>query len=143
MNTPVKMESFSEEVDKSVMEFWKYCQKSRLVFNLGIRLTVIQEQVDTDEVNGNKSWVCIVFPRKSFCCCYHTQHSSEIAICLKYNWCLMISKVVICMFRQNIRVHFYVFTSKLHNLLTRLWHKQQGHTYVKVGWVWLMVIISL
>ena len=55
MNTPVKMESFSEEVDKSVMEFWKYCQKSRLVFNLGIRLTVIQEQVDTDEVNGNKS----------------------------------------------------------------------------------------
>ena len=143
MNTPVKMESFSEEVDKSVMEFWKYCQKSRLVFNLGIRLTVIQEQVDTDEVNGNKSWVCIVFPRKSFCCCYHAQHSSEIAICLKHNWCLMISKVVICMFRQNIRVHFYVFTSKLHNLLTRLWNKQQGHTYVKVRWVWLMVIISL
>ena len=39
------LESFSEEVDKSFMEFLKFCQKSRLVFDLGIRLTVIQEQV--------------------------------------------------------------------------------------------------
>ena len=46
--------SFSEEVDKSFMKFLKYCQKSRLVFDLGIRLTVIQEQVGIGEVNGNK-----------------------------------------------------------------------------------------
>ena len=48
------LDSFSEEVDKSFMEFLKYCQKSRLVFDLGIRLTVIQEQVGIDEGNGNK-----------------------------------------------------------------------------------------
>ena len=48
------MESFSEEVDKSFMEILQYCQKSRLVFDLGIRLTVIQEQVGIDEGNGNK-----------------------------------------------------------------------------------------
>ena len=131
----LSLESFSEEVDKSFMEFLKYCQKSRLVFDLGIRLTVIQEQVGIDEGNGNKCWVCIVFPRKSFCCHYHAQLSTEITFCLKYNWCLLIPKVVIGMFGQNIRVHLYVFTSKLHNLLTLLWHKQQDHTYVKVGWV--------
>ena len=45
---------FSEQVDKSFMEFLKYCQKFRLVFDLGIRLTVIQEQVGIDEGNGNK-----------------------------------------------------------------------------------------
>ena len=129
------LESFSEEVDKSFMEFLKYCQKSRLVFDLGIRLTVIQEQVGIDEVNGNKCWVGIVFPRKSFCCRYHAQLLTEITVCLKHNWCLLISKVAICMFGQNRRVHLYVFTSKLDNLLTLLWHKQQSHTYVKVGWV--------
>ena len=48
------LESFSEEVDKYFMEILQYCQKSRLVFDLGIRLTVIQEQVGIDEVNGNK-----------------------------------------------------------------------------------------
>ena len=129
------LESFSEEVDKSFMQSLKYCQKSRLVFHLGIRLTVIQEQVGTDEDNGNKCWVCIVFPSKSFCCRYHAQLSNEITVFFKYNWCLLISKVVICMFGQNVRVHLYVFTSKLHDLLTLLWYKQQGHTYVKVGWV--------
>ena len=36
------------------MEFLKYCQKSPLVFDLGTRLTVIQQQVDIDEGNGNK-----------------------------------------------------------------------------------------
>ena len=45
---------FSEQVDKSFMEFLKYCQKFRLVFDLGIRLTVIQEQVGIDEDNRNK-----------------------------------------------------------------------------------------
>ena len=48
------MESFSEEVDKSFMEILQYCQKSRLVFDLGIRLTVIQEKVGIDEGNQNK-----------------------------------------------------------------------------------------
>ena len=34
---------------------------------------------------------------------------------------------------SNVRFHLYVFTSKLNNLLTLLWQKQQGHTYAKVG----------
>ena len=82
------------------MELLKYCKKSRLVFHLGIRLTVIQEQVGIDDVYGNKCWVCIVFPRKSFCCRYHAQLSTDITVCLKYNWCLLISKVVIGMFGE-------------------------------------------
>ena len=123
------------KVDKSLMEFLKYCQKSRLVFDLGIRWTVIQEHVGTDEGNRSKCWACIAFPHKNFSCRYHAQLSNEITVCLKYNWCLRISKVVICMFGQNIRVHLYVFTSKLHNFLTLLWDKQQGQTYAKVGWV--------
>ena len=94
---------------------WNTVKKSRLVFDLGIRLTVIQKHAGTDEGNGNKCWACIGFPHKNFCCRYHAQLSNEITVCLKYNWCLRISKVVICMFGQNIRVHLYVFTSKLHN----------------------------
>ena len=129
------LESFSEELDTSFMEFLKYRQKSRLLFDLGIRLTVTQEQDGIDEANENKCWFCIVFRRKSFCCRYHAQLITEITVCLKYNWCFLISKVVIFMFGQNTGVHLYVFTSKLHNLLILLWQKQQGHTYFKVGWV--------
>ena len=83
------------------MEILQHCQKSRLVFDLGIRLTVIQEKVGIDEGNKNKCWVCIVFPRKSFCCRYHAQLSTDITVCLKYNWCLLISKVVIGMFGEH------------------------------------------
>ena len=60
------LESFSEEVDKSFMEFLEYCQKPRLVYDLGIKLTVIQEQVGIDEGNENKCCVCIVFLAKVF-----------------------------------------------------------------------------
>ena len=48
------VQSFSEEVDKSFIEFLKYCRKSRFLFDFGIRLTVIQEQVGIDEVDENK-----------------------------------------------------------------------------------------
>ena len=48
------LESFSKEVDISFIEILQYCQKSCLVFDLGIRLTVIQEKVGIDEGNGNK-----------------------------------------------------------------------------------------
>ena len=48
------LESFSEELDTSFMEFLKYRQKSRLLFDLGIRLTVTQEQDGIDEANENK-----------------------------------------------------------------------------------------
>ena len=82
------------------MGILQYCQKSHLVFDLGISLTVIQKKVGIDEGNGNKFWVCTVFPRKSFCCGYHAQLLTEITVCLKYNWCLVISKVAIGMFGQ-------------------------------------------
>ena len=82
------------------MGIFQYCQKSHLVFDLGISLTVIQKKVGIDEGNWSKFWVCTVFPRKSFCCNYHAQLSTEITVCLKYNWCLVISKVAIGMFGQ-------------------------------------------
>ena len=40
--------------DVSFMKILRYCQKFRLVFDLGIRLTVIQENVGTDQGNENK-----------------------------------------------------------------------------------------
>ena len=40
--------------DVSFMKILRYCQKFRLVFDLGITLTVIQENVGTDEGNENK-----------------------------------------------------------------------------------------
>ena len=43
------------------MKILQYCQKSRLVFDLGSRLTVIQEKDGTDEGNWNKYWICTVF----------------------------------------------------------------------------------
>ena len=36
------------------MKILQYCQKSCLVFDLGIRLTVIRKKVGIDEGNGNK-----------------------------------------------------------------------------------------
>ena len=94
------MESCSEEVDISFMEIWQCCQKSRLVFDFCILLTVIQKKVGIDEGNGNKSWVCTVFPCNSSWCDCHAQLSTEITICLEYDWCLLISKVDIGMLGQ-------------------------------------------
>ena len=93
------LESFFKEVDVSFMETLRYCQKSRLVFDLGIRLTVIQEKVGTDEGNENKCWVSTVFPSNSLCGC-HAQLSTEKIICLKYYCCLLIFKIDIGMFGQ-------------------------------------------
>ena len=96
------MESFFEEVDKSFMEILQYYQKSCFVFDLGIRLTVIQEKV-----TGIKYRTCTVFPRKSSWCGCHAQLSYETTICLKSNWCSLISKVDIGMFAK------YIFIGKV------------------------------
>ena len=48
------LERFSEEVDKSFMGIFQYCQKSHLVFDFGISLTVIQKKVGIDEGNWSK-----------------------------------------------------------------------------------------
>ena len=100
------MESCSEEVDISFMEIWQCCQKSRFVFGFCILLTVIQKKVGIDEGSGNKSWVFTVFPCNSSWCDCHAQRSAEITICLKYDWCLLISKVDIGTFGQ------YIWTSQ-------------------------------
>ena len=100
------MESCSEEVDISFMEIWQCCQKSRFVFGFCILLTVIQKKVGIDEGSGNKSWVFTVFPCNSSWCDCHAQRSTEITICLKYDWCLLISKVDIGTFGQ------YIWTSQ-------------------------------
>ena len=94
------LESVSKEVDIPFMEILQYCEKSRLVFDLGIRLTVIQEKVGIDEGNGNKCWIFRVFPCNSSWCGCHAQLLTEITVCLKYNWCSLISEVHIGMFRQ-------------------------------------------
>ena len=72
-----------------------------MVFGFGIKLTVIQEKAGIDyEGNGNKCWVCTVLPCHSSWCGCHAQLLTEITVCLKYNWCLLISKVDIGMFGQ-------------------------------------------
>ena len=94
------LESFSKEVDISFMEILQYCKKTRLVLDLGIRLTVTQEKVGIDEGNGNKCWVCTVFPCNSSWRGCHAQLSTEITVSLKYNWCLLICRIDISMFGQ-------------------------------------------
>lgn len=79
------MDSFSEEVDRSFIEILQYYNKSRLLFELGIRLTVIQEKVGIDEGTGNKYRICTVFSRKSSCFGCHAQFSTKITFCLKSN----------------------------------------------------------
>ena len=71
----------------------KGSQNSRLVFDLGIMLTVIQEKAGIDQGNENKYWVWTVFPCNSSWCGCHAKRLTEITSCLKYNWCLLISKV--------------------------------------------------
>ena len=88
------------------MGILQYCQKFGLVFDFGITLTVIQKKVGIDEGNSNKCWVCTVLVlacHSSWCVC-HAQLSTEITVCLKYDWCLLISKVDIAMFGK----YFYL-----------------------------------
>ena len=78
----------------------KGSQKSRLVFDLGIMLIVVQEKVGIDEGNENKYWVWTVFSCNSFWCGCHAKRLTEITVCLKHNWCLLSSKVDIGIFVQ-------------------------------------------
>ena len=56
------LKSFSLEVDISFMKILEHSQKSCLVFDLGIRVTVIHQKVDIDDRKENKFWVFKVFP---------------------------------------------------------------------------------
>ena len=44
------------------MKILEHSQKSCLVFDLGIRVTVIHQKVDIDDRKENKFWVFKVFP---------------------------------------------------------------------------------
>ena len=66
--------SWDIQDDTSFTYILQFCQKFRLVFDFGIRLTVIQKKVGIDyEGNGNKSWVCTVLPCYSSWCGCHAQ----------------------------------------------------------------------
>ena len=71
-----------------------------LKFDLGFMLTVIQEKVGIDQGNENKYWVWTVSPCNISWCGGHAKHLTEITVCSRYNWCLLISKVDIGIFVQ-------------------------------------------